>query len=484
MANSKIEKDVEKLHSDNRYWLILFASITLYSVYMSKVLASPAKAKLLAIIVYVLTLPISVLFSVVLFTLDSLHEFLYHDKSIETVSKFIADNHPKYESIELVRLIEKYSSAELLNFKQSEVILLKGKDNIKLLEVVYDFRIEIFGRGFLLNSISVKEAFKHQIKDFKVTRDLYHGIKTAKIIQGSDETILAFTDGWPGFVEEKVNEELNNIKRSEIDERTDLDLWNAKELDDLAKSLDDYIDDIDPYSSKFYFYECKKGQPKFLLIDKKYLISLDIDVTNKEVSEANFHYLLDKEQISSYNNIAYLNRQSNDLKLKICFADKDIKEEFEEDLKRQLNEEDIYFYEGYWDTLDNIRQIKEADLGLKDNFRSYTPYEFEDFIRTLFEEKGYDAKVTKQSSDYGIDVIAENNDEKLAIQVKRYKESNKVGSPSVQKTLGSKHKIGADKTILVTTSWFTDNAKTSSDGAPIELWNKSKLRQEVKKAFF
>lgn len=47
-------------------------------------------------------------------------------------------------------------------------------------------------------------------------------------------------------------------------------------------------------------------------------------------------------------------------------------------------------------------------------------YEFEKFVARLFEEMGYETKVTKPSGDKGFVVIAKNNFKTLAKQAKNH----------------------------------------------------------------
>lgn len=132
---------------------------------------------------------------------------------------------------------------------------------------------------------------------------------------------------------------------------------------------------------------------------------------------------------------------------------------------------------------EKVKEIKSTRIGLKNNFRDYSPYEFEKFIAELFERIGYETEVTSKSRDFGLDVIAKKADKTLGIQAKRYKENNTVGAQDIQNTLGSRYKAGADQTILVTTSKFTVAAEEQARGAPIELWDKEKLHEMVKAYF-
>lgn len=79
------------------------------------------------------------------------------------------------------------------------------------------------------------------------------------------------------------------------------------------------------------------------------------------------------------------------------------------------------------------------------------PREYEEYIRGLFEAQGYTTELTPQSGDYGIDVFASKGEEKIAIQVKMYGDSNrKVNRSMIMELHGAKDYFGCNKAILVT----------------------------------
>lgn len=121
--------------------------------------------------------------------------------------------------------------------------------------------------------------------------------------------------------------------------------------------------------------------------------------------------------------------------------------------------------------------ITENDIN--NNFGRFEPFEFERLVARLFEKKGYKTTVTQERGDFGVDVLAETRKEKIAIQVKHWKAS--VGGPDIHKTLGSMMTFGANRAMVVTSSDFTNQAyEIQKRGAPIELWNGSKLRDEFR----
>ena len=100
---------------------------------------------------------------------------------------------------------------------------------------------------------------------------------------------------------------------------------------------------------------------------------------------------------------------------------------------------------------------------LLDRVLALKPVEFERLIAALLVEMGFEnPEVTQVSNDGGIDVrgtlvVADVVRTKMAIQVKKWKPGNNIGSPIVQQVRGSlkKHEQG----LIITTSDFSPGAK-------------------------
>ena len=103
-----------------------------------------------------------------------------------------------------------------------------------------------------------------------------------------------------------------------------------------------------------------------------------------------------------------------------------------------------------------------------------TGEEFEYFLCTYFKELGYKVRTTPTVNDYGADVIAYKEGEKIVIQAKRYKEN--VGIKAVQEVIGAREYYKADKAMVVTSSYFTPNAKNLAQSGNVELWDRTKLK--------
>lgn len=120
---------------------------------------------------------------------------------------------------------------------------------------------------------------------------------------------------------------------------------------------------------------------------------------------------------------------------------------------------------------------------IPNRFMNLTPNQFEDFILTLFKDMGYTSQLTPRSNDYGGDVLAENQTEKIIIQVKRYHQNNTVGVQDINQVIGAKQYYNADKAIIVTTSNFSRNGVKLADQTDVELWDWDKLDLKIREQY-
>jgi len=118
------------------------------------------------------------------------------------------------------------------------------------------------------------------------------------------------------------------------------------------------------------------------------------------------------------------------------------------------------------------------------NFENYTWQDMENMVGKLFEKKGYEVTVTSPTGDFGIDVEARNDKESIGIQVKHW--NNDVGYEDIAKTLGSSMGKFNRSIIINSKSGFTSQAWKKQSEMPyvLELWDSTKLKSEIKNAFF
>lgn len=111
------------------------------------------------------------------------------------------------------------------------------------------------------------------------------------------------------------------------------------------------------------------------------------------------------------------------------------------------------------------------------HLQSYSWGEFESLIGSLYRSSGYETTVTQGTADLGVDVWAETDDERVAIQVKQYKRGNTVGRETLQKLASTLAKGDADRVIVVTSSTFARTAEeyAADFGPEVELVDGDRL---------
>lgn len=97
-----------------------------------------------------------------------------------------------------------------------------------------------------------------------------------------------------------------------------------------------------------------------------------------------------------------------------------------------------------------------------------TAYEHQ--VADYFEKLGYSTQITSQSGDFGIDVFATKNNEKVAIQAKNYGDTNrKVNRSMIMELHGSKDLFDCAKAILVTSGEILSDARVVAEKLKVEL---------------
>ena len=160
-----------------------------------------------------------------------------------------------------------------------------------------------------------------------------------------------------------------------------------------------------------------------------------------------------------------------------------------------LKENKIVFNENNLNTLIQST-IEQKELELLENelldFDSYnteiinsldslTGYEFEDFLKGLFNKMGFTAEATKLSGDQGADLIIEKFGKKIAVQAKRY--NGKVSNTAIQEVTASIAYYGANSGMVVTTGEFTVSAIELAMSNNIKLIGRQKLEELIQKYY-
>jgi HJR/Mrr/RecB family endonuclease len=141
--------------------------------------------------------------------------------------------------------------------------------------------------------------------------------------------------------------------------------------------------------------------------------------------------------------------------------------------------EEIYHAEDLAPVIDAISELIEAIKVTPEKIRKITPRDFEEIIAAIFRKKEFSVELTQKTRDGGKDIIAISTDKlgikvKYFIECKHYAENNKVDVNIVRALHGVKHqKDGPNKTIVVTTSSFTRDAKKFVENEISSNWDMS-----------
>jgi hypothetical protein len=133
------------------------------------------------------------------------------------------------------------------------------------------------------------------------------------------------------------------------------------------------------------------------------------------------------------------------------------------------------------------RELSQVGVPWWDSKKLYevTPEEFESIIADLYRDNGYAARTTQSTNDENVDIVAESDEEKILVQAKRNKSSNRVGIAPVQRTAGLLSDNDWDPTsvVVATTAHFTDKAKkvaNNTDG--LDLLNGISLARKLQES--
>lgn len=106
---------------------------------------------------------------------------------------------------------------------------------------------------------------------------------------------------------------------------------------------------------------------------------------------------------------------------------------------------------------------------------------FETYFSELLDRLGfYDINVTNGSGDFGIDVLAYNDDILYGFQCKLY--SSPVGNKSVQEAYAGKNHYNCNVAVVVTNNSFTEQARKQSKETNVILWDRTTLINKLEEA--
>ncbi len=104
--------------------------------------------------------------------------------------------------------------------------------------------------------------------------------------------------------------------------------------------------------------------------------------------------------------------------------------------------------------------------------------EFEQYVATLLERYGFTAEVTSGSNDFGVDVVAERDGERYAVQVKRH--SRPINRTAVSDAVAGRDYYNCKRAMVITNASFTRAAQAFAASVGCELVDRKELRELIR----
>jgi restriction system protein len=99
-----------------------------------------------------------------------------------------------------------------------------------------------------------------------------------------------------------------------------------------------------------------------------------------------------------------------------------------------------------------------------------TPRAYEELVAAHFRERGYTTELTPSCSDYGVDVFASKDDQRLAIQAKMYGgTARKVNRDMIMQLHGAKDYFDCTGAMIVTDGEVADSARKVAEKLNIKI---------------
>lgn len=149
-------------------------------------------------------------------------------------------------------------------------------------------------------------------------------------------------------------------------------------------------------------------------------------------------------------------------------------EDIEEDYltRRQM----IYMLNDLFGYILNVQQTSPISDQEKEKEDIQTGQDFEKYMANLLIKLGYEnVELTRSTGDFGVDILAEREKIKYAIQCKYY--SSPVGNKAVQEVFTGKTYYNANIGIVVTNNTFTPAAEEQAKASGVILWDKDDLEK-------
>ncbi len=105
--------------------------------------------------------------------------------------------------------------------------------------------------------------------------------------------------------------------------------------------------------------------------------------------------------------------------------------------------------------------------------------EFEHFTKWLLEELGYKIHPGKYAAAFGVDLVAKKDCEEIVVLARRYPKTCKVSNSMVLIAQEAKGSYGCGKSIVLATTYFTEQAIADAEKLNVELWDLDSLSKKI-----
>ncbi len=103
--------------------------------------------------------------------------------------------------------------------------------------------------------------------------------------------------------------------------------------------------------------------------------------------------------------------------------------------------------------------------------------EFEIYLQKLLTTQGYSARTTTATGDLGVDLIASNGVDRIAIQAKRC--STRISRRAVSDAVAGMNHYRCNKAMVITNNYFTKGAMTLAQSNPCVLIDRDTLGEWI-----
>ncbi len=149
---------------------------------------------------------------------------------------------------------------------------------------------------------------------------------------------------------------------------------------------------------------------------------------------------------------------------------------FRESTRLALDEKAIPRFDALATRMVKAWAAAEPDTRIPEAMEEITPEDYEHLCADLLRKAGWDAEVTGQSGDQGVDILARKGDMLVALQCKLYF-GNPVGNKAVQEVHAAAGYSDADYAVVVSNRDFTNAAEQLAHKLRVLLLHHTELRE-------